>query len=222
MEVTGAINQGDLNLVDLSAADIEAGLLDDASVVLFLVNWQAPDDGQIILRTGNIGEIRRTAEGQYRTELRGLAQFLSQTIVRTYGTGCDADLGDARCGINIDSFMQNGTVTSVTSRRQFSASIGGSPAAEIGHFDGGRVTWSSGQNTGFSMEVKSDATGSPAEILLYLPMPLDIEVGDTFELRPGCDKSKATCIAKFANLVNFRGHGVFVPGQTEVLKVGGQ
>jgi uncharacterized phage protein (TIGR02218 family) len=77
MEVQGAINNGDLAIVDLSAADIEAGLFDDAAVTLFLVNWEAPDDGQIVLRTGNIGEISRTAEGNYKTELRGLAQRLS-------------------------------------------------------------------------------------------------------------------------------------------------
>ena len=48
----------------------------------------------------------------------------------------------------------------------------------------------------------------------------DIEVGDTFEIEAGCDKLKATCKDKFANLVNFRGHGVFTPGTTEILKVG--
>ena len=225
MEVTGAINQGDLSLIDLSAADIEAGLFDDASVVLFMVNWQAPDDGQIVPLTGNIGEIRRTAEGQYRTELRGLAQRLTQNIVRTYGSSCDAELGDTRCGIDIDALTITGTVTSVGSNRQFAASLAyGSPAvgAEAGYFNGGLVTWTSGQNDTFSMEVKQDALGSPGDILLYLPMPYDIEVGDTFTLRPGCDKSAAMCKGRFANLVNFRGHGAWVPGMGELAAFGGQ
>ena len=225
MEVTGAINQGDLSLIDLSAADIEAGLFDDASVVLFMVNWQAPDDGQIVLRTGNIGEIRRTAEGQYRTELRGLAQRLTQNIVRTYGSSCDAELGDTRCGVDIDALTITGTVTSVGSNRQFSASLAyGSPAvgAEAGDFNGGLVTWTSGQNDTFSMEVKQDTLGSPGDILLYLPMPYDIEVGDTFTMRPGCDKSAAMCKGRFANLVNFRGHGAWVPGMGELAAFGGQ
>jgi uncharacterized phage protein (TIGR02218 family) len=224
MEVTGAINQGDLSLIDLSAADIEAGLFDDASVVLFMVNWQAPDDGQIVLRTGNIGEIRRTAEGQYRTELRGLAQRLTQNIVRTYGSSCDAELGDTRCGIDITALTSTGTVTAVGSNRQFSASVAyGSPAlGEAGYFNGGLVTWTSGANDTFSMEVKQDAIGSPGDILLYLPMPYDIEVGDTFTIRPGCDKSAAMCKGRFANLVNFRGHGAWVPGMGELAAFGGQ
>lgn len=222
MEVTGALDT-DLQIIDLRAADIEAGLFDDASVVTFLVNWQAPDDGQAVLRTGNIGEIRRTAEGQYRTELRGLAQKLTQNIVRTYGSSCDAELGDSRCGIDIDALTITGTVTSVTSSRQFAAAINyGSPAPDVAYFNGGLVRWSSGENATFSMEVKQDTFGSPGEILLYLPMPYDIEVGDTFTIRPGCDKSAAMCKGRFGNLVNFRGHGAWVPGVGELMAFGGQ
>jgi uncharacterized phage protein (TIGR02218 family) len=218
--VEGAANAGDLSLVDLSAADIEAGLFDDASVVLFLVNWQTPDDGQIVLRTGSVGEIVRTAEGQYRTELRGLVQRLTQNIVRTYGSSCDAELGDTRCGVDIATLTETGTVTAVTSARQFAATISGTPAP--GDFNGGLVTFTSGDNDGFSMEVKSDAYGSPAELLLYLPMPADVEVGDTFTIRPGCDKSAAMCKGRFNNLANFRGHGAWVPGTGELMVFGGQ
>jgi uncharacterized phage protein (TIGR02218 family) len=223
LEVEGAIATGALALLDMSAADIEAGLFDDAEVTTFVVNYEAPNDGQIVMRTGTIGNITRTAEGQYKTELRGLTQALSQTIVRTYGTSCDADLFDSRCTVNRAAFTFNGTVTSVTNRRQFTATTDyGSPDAEAGYFSGGRVTWVTGQNTDYTMEVKDDSLDSPGDFLLFLPMPLDIEVGDTFTIEAACDKKKATCIAKFNNLVNFRGHGVFVPGMTEVLKIGGQ
>ena len=223
MEVSGAINNGDLQLVDLSAADIEAGLFDRASVIMFLVDWSAPDDGQIVLRTGTIGEITRTADGMYRTELRGLAQRLTQNIVRTYGSGCDAELGDSRCGVAVESLAATGTVTAVTSSRVFAASIAtGSPAREPGYFNGGLLTFTSGDNDGFSMEVKSDDYGSPGQLQLYLQMPRDVQVGDTFTVRPGCDKSAAMCKGRFANLINFRGHGAWVPGQGELAVFGGQ
>lgn len=166
LEVEGAVNSGDLNLVDLSAADIEAGLFDDVSVVLFLVNWQAPDDGQVVLRTGNIGAITRTAEGQYRTELRGLAQRLTQNFVRTYGPSCDAELGDVRCGVGLPALTITGAVTAVESNRAFSTSLAiESPMTDDDFFDGGLVRWTSGQNTGFRMELKRAAAaegGGPA------------------------------------------------------------
>jgi uncharacterized phage protein (TIGR02218 family) len=216
LEVTGAINPADLSIVDLSAADIEAGLFDDADVTLFLVNWEDPSE-QLVLRKGTIGSITRTSDGGYKTELRGLTQALSQTIVRTYSVTCDAELGDARCGVNMAAFTFAGTVDTVTDRRTFTATITGAPADAL--ITGGKVTWSTGDNAGYSMEVKSKAGTT---VNLFLPMPVDISVGDTFNVYAGCDKSKATCIATFSNLVNFRGHGVFVPGETEVLKIGGQ
>ena len=222
MEVEGALDTA-LQIVDLSASDIEAGLFDDSSVVLFMVNWQAPDDGQIRLRTGSIGEISRTAEGQYRTELRGLAQQLSQNTIRTYGSSCDAELGDSRCTVNVAALQITGTVTAVTSNRQFAASLAfGSPLPDADFFDGGLLTWTAGENDTFSMEVRQQAVGSPEEVLLYLPMPRDVAIGDTFTLRPSCDKSAAMCKGRFANLVNFRGHGAWVPGVGELMMFGGQ
>lgn len=222
LEVNGAVPQDPLLLMDLTAADIEAGLFDGASVKLFLVNWAVPGDGQIILRTGTLGNITRTAEGEYRTELRGLAQHLTQNIIRTYGTNCDAELGDARCGVNVASLALTGTVTAVTSNRRFTATLSSTPT-ELGYLDGGMLTWTTGNNDDFTMEVKRGAVGDVhGEITLFLPMHLDIEVGDTFSVQPGCDKAAATCKGKFNNIVNFRGHGFWVPGLGEMAAFGGQ
>ena len=227
LEVSGALPD-DLTLVDLTATDIEAGLLDDAEVRLFVVNWQSPDDGQIILRAGNIGNIRRTENGDYTAELRGLAQRLSQNVLRTYSAQCGADLGDTRCGVSLTPYTVACTVTAVTSRRRFDVTMGdsspiSSPLPAATYYNGGRVLFTSGNNNGYSMEVKRDAAGGTVgELELYMEMPADVEVGDTLELRPGCDKSLATCRDTFNNVVNFRGWGVLVPLQNEVLKPGGQ
>ena len=124
LEVRGALAEpeletGALQLLDLNAADIEAGLLDNAEVTTFLVNSTDPDLYQHVLRTGWLGNISRTAEGEYRTELRGLTQALSQGIVRTYGVGCDAELGDARCKVDMAPRTTTSEVITVTSRREF-------------------------------------------------------------------------------------------------------
>jgi cell wall-associated NlpC family hydrolase len=44
-----------------------------------------------------------------------------------------------------------------------------------------------------------------------------MQPGDAFTIRPGCDKSFATCRAKFANSINFRGFP-YVPGTDQVLR----
>ena len=51
---------------------------------------------------------------------------------------------------------------------------------------------------------------------LFLPALYPIQVGDAFTIRPGCDKTFATCQAKFDNAINFRGFP-HVPGNDQVL-----
>ena len=49
-------------------------------------------------------------------------------------------------------------------------------------------------------------------------MALAIAPGDTFTITAGCDKQFATCGAKFANAVNFRGFP-HMPGNDYILAV---
>jgi uncharacterized phage protein (TIGR02218 family) len=219
LEVQGSVLD-DITVVDLNAADIEAGLFDLAEVILFAVNWAAPSE-QVILRKGNIGAVERTAEGQYRTELRGLFQLYQQQILRTYGVMCDAELGDARCGVGLTGYTITGTVTAVTSRRRFDSLFAASPMPAAGEYTGGLLTFTTGPNAGYSREVKEDAVGSTVGDLEISEMfPVLPEIGDEFTLSAGCDKAYATCKDRFNNLLNFRGHGHFVPGQNELIKVG--
>lgn len=55
---------------------------------------------------------------------------------------------------------------------------------------------------------------------LQLPMPYDIEIADTYSVIAGCDKTFATCKAKFNNVVNFRGFP-HIPG-ADMLVSGGR
>jgi uncharacterized phage protein (TIGR02218 family) len=221
LEVVGALGSpatdtSSLFLLDVTAADIEAGLLDNAEAATFLVNADDPDLYQRVLRSGWIGNSTREAEGKYTTEMRGLTQALSQGIVRTYGVSCDAELGDARCKVDLTPFTVTDTVFAVSSRREFSLPPVPSPIPT--HLLRiGRVQWTSGLNTGYRMEIK-EKVGTL--ITLWLPMPADIEVGDTMILQAGCDKSLPMCLNDYDNVVNRRAHGVFVPGQSEILKVG--
>lgn len=95
---------------------------------------------------------------------------------------------------------------------------GGSVVAlgsDTGYFDYGLITFDTGANAGLSMEVKAYTTG---QIVLQLPMPHPVEVGDTYTLIAGCDKSMATCRDRFSNLVNFRGEP-YLPGLDKIVQV---
>ena len=130
-----------------------------------------------------------------------------------YGRRCDADLGDTRCGVNLASVTQAGTVAVVTDRGNFTTA--GLVGAD-GLFDGGLLTWTSGANAGRAMEVKRWTTAD-SRILLNLPMPSNVAAADGFSVYAGCDKNHTTCHTTFNNIVNFRGFP-HIPGRDQITR----
>ena len=55
-----------------------------------------------------LGEVTRE-DGAFRAEIRGLAAALDETRGRAFRPTCDADLGDSRCGIDLDDPDFRGT-----------------------------------------------------------------------------------------------------------------
>lgn len=199
LDVMGALSSASLDEVDLVA-----GLYDDADMEIWRVNW-ADVSQRVLLRKGNLGEVSR-GETAFTAEVRGLAHKLNQPTGRLYQFLCDADLGDARCGIDLASalYKGTGTVTNVANRRVFEAS--GLDAFTTDWFSRGKVAWSTGANAGRAMEVKVHAkSGGVTSIQLWQSMSKDIAVSDTFDITAGCDKQFDTCKAKFDNVNNFRG-----------------
>ena len=151
--------------------------------------------------------------GMFQVEFRSITHKLQQTVGRIYGPGCDATLGDSRCTVDISALGVSGTVTSVTSNQVFGDSGIANPNA---YFNYGVLTWTSGSNNGATMEVRNYTVGA---FTLFLAMPYDIEVSDTFTVTPGCDKTNTTCKDVFSNLVNFRGFPDVI-GQDQLLQIG--
>lgn len=190
----------------LSEVDLRAGKYDFAQVEIFQVNYADLTQGVLKLRRGWLGEV--ASHGHYfKAELRGLMQALQQTIGRVYGKRCDADLGDTRCTVSLPGITIASAVTSVASRQQFDGSA-------IPGRRGGLLTWTSGANSGFKMEVHSVNVNT---IVLVLPMGYDIAIGDAYSVYPGCDKLLSTCKTVFSNVVNFRGFPN-IPGPDKAMR----
>lgn len=199
LSVTNLEVIGPLNAVTVSEDDVTAGRWDGATVEVFEVNYKDLSMGSMLLSSGTLGNIN-TGQLEFQAEQRGIEQTLQQPVGRVYAPGCDATLGDARCGVNLPALQVAGTVTSTTSQRAFSASALGQVAD---YFGGGVVTWVTGLNAGLRMEVQTFATGA---FSLALNMPYAIAVGDTFTAVPGCRKRRTEdCKDKYSNVINFRG-----------------
>lgn len=219
LEVSGQISDGQV-FTGFTAADMEAGLFDNAPFQTFLCQWDNPGNWQKILRRGYLGEISRTAEGQFQCEWRGLFQLYQQAIGRTYGERCDVKrFGDSRCKIDADARAADGTVTAAFSRRRFNASLAmGSPVLN-GFFALGELTWLTGLNAGYMKQVKRDSVDDvQGRFDMWESFPFTIQAGDTFRVKPGCDRLYGTCRDVHDNTINFRGHGFWIPGIPSIIR----
>lgn len=204
LAATGSELHGALSDESISENDLVCGKYDAARVELFLVDWSNAEN-RMLQRSGDIGEIRREGAA-FAVEIRGLAQALDQERGRIFASSCDADLGDARCKIDLDTpeFRGSGTVASIEGAALFRTT--GLDEYEDDWFTRGRLVWNTGANQGVAVEVKAHRVEEGAvSLALWQTPPNPVASGDAFVVTAGCDKRFETCRAKFANSLNFRG-----------------
>jgi uncharacterized phage protein (TIGR02218 family) len=208
--------EGALTSERITETDIAAGLWDGAEVEVWRVNWSDPSQ-RVLLRRGAIGQIRR-GRVAFVAEMRSLAHVLGQTVGRVYQATCDAELGDARCRVDLDdpAFKGAGEVLEVLRDRAFRVS--GLPAFDAGLFALGALEWTSGASAGQRFEVAQHDVLEAAVTFTLIKAPVRaIASGDAVVVRAGCDKRLETCSGRFANAVNFRGFS-HIPGNDAVIR----
>jgi uncharacterized phage protein (TIGR02218 family) len=211
---TAGLQVGNLELTTLddgevfTTEDVLAGKWRNASFTLFRYNWESVSDGVETIIVGTLGEIQ-ILQSKLIVELRDLRQYLQHPVGSPSTKTCRWRLGDSRCGINLatspNTFTVTGTITSVTSKQVF---VDSSRTEADRWFEGGIITWTSGNNTGLSMPVKIfESLNSPnvKQITLFRSMIQTVQVGDGYSMTAGCDKTLETCISKFSNVLNFGG-----------------
>jgi uncharacterized phage protein (TIGR02218 family) len=208
-ELSGALAGETLNEPDLAA-----GRYDAATIEIWLVDWSEPAL-RVLLAKGTLGEVRRQGQA-FTAEVRGLSERLTQETGRLYTATCTADLGDSRCKIDLlnPAFRGVGAVISTDTASAFTAS--GLDGFQDGWFSAGTVTFTSGANSGLSVEVKNHRKGAAVRFVLWQAMPEPIADGATFVVTAGCDKRFQTCRGRFNNAVNFRGFP-HIPGNDFII-----
>jgi hypothetical protein len=96
----GASASGALDSEALAEADIVGGLYDGCTVACRRVDWSEP---ALFVRlwTGTISRLKREG-GAFVAEIEGPLAALDRVAGRTFGRLCDANLGDARCGVDAE------------------------------------------------------------------------------------------------------------------------
>ncbi len=205
MEITGPVS------LTITAAAILGGRFDDAAVRLFAVNRSDLTHGAAKILKGYV-TLAGLEGDAFKLTVNGESTRFSQTVGRTITAYCDADLGDARCGFALTA--DTVTVTAVTDERIFTTTNGAGRAND--YFNKGTVTFTSGALAGSRpVEVFDWSVGGL--VALWTGLPEAPQIGDTLDLRRGCDKTRPTCLGTFDNVINFRAFPD-VPGSDQVLR----
>ena len=195
LEASGALSSG-----KLSDTRLASGNFDHAQIEVWKVNWQDPTQ-RVLERKCHLGEVT-FGQGAFKAEVRGLAHLMNQKKGRLYHHGCDALLGDARCGVNIAAFTATATISAA---RESGFDVTGVSAFADDWFSRGTLRFLSVPNIGRQIDIKRHRSGSTIRIDLWMSPKFTVAVGEQVSLVAGCDKQLETCRSKFSNAVNFRG-----------------
>lgn len=206
--------RGVLSSSAITFDDLRAGRFREAEVNEYLVDWLYPWAGALQHARYWITETKFDGE-KWTAQVSGIPYWLRFAVGHVYSRNCDADLGDARCGVALGPLQETTTVTTVNDDR-IEVRASGLSSTSDDYWNDGTLTWISGPNINVESKVR-DYTNSTKTIRLYLRTPFPISATDSFVLSPGCDKTRATCIAKFSNVVNFRGEES-IPGTDKTIE----
>jgi uncharacterized phage protein (TIGR02218 family) len=132
---------------------------------------------------------------KFRVSARGDESAGRRLPTITVGHECPHILYDQQCQVDRSTFKVTTTAAMLNGREVTLASIGGKPDdwaqwGELLHVASGeRMTIQSQVGTAITIQV---------------PI-VDMQVGDAVEVYAGCDHNVSTCLAKFANQVNYGG-----------------
>ncbi len=191
--------EGVVSIAGISRDALASGVFDNARVLVFKCDFLNPVEDYEPVAAGFLGKTT-LEDDRYTIQGMSLIDALNQSVGRTYGPGCDATFGDARCGKDLTALDVTGSVTSVTSNRIVRDAA---RAEAADYFVAGTLEFTSGANLGTKpLEIKgyaADGTITTFEPFYFTPV-----IGDTYVMIPGCRKRLVDCGA-WSNVPNFRG-----------------
>ena len=187
--------------------DLAAGKFKEARIDEYTIDWLYPWVDPIHHQRFWLVETSWNGE-DWEGQVSSLPFWLRHNFGDVATRNCRAELGDTKCKVDLTLFQVSIEVSSViTPRQKFVAALA---STSDDYYAGGRILWLTGNQASLTSEVKAHVNAADS-LELYLRTPFAIQVGDQGLLVPGCDFTRATCVSKFNNIVNFRGYP-FMPG----------
>jgi uncharacterized phage protein (TIGR02218 family) len=191
---------GALSADAITAEDLRAGLYDGARIERWRVNWADPNQ-RLRGFAGRLGAV--TLRGvAFAAEVMGPEQALNRVTGRAYLRTCDADLGDARCGVDLDRPDRSGR-GAVAAAAGAAVVLSGLDAISAGALAHGVLRWE-GAPPLRPARIRADVATPQGRRLSLDAAPEGDVTGRTVAVEVGCDRTLGAC-ARFANVANFRG-----------------
>ena len=224
MDVDNLTIEGVLSSDSITEDDLRAGRWDYAEFRLFQLNWSDLSMGEKKDRKGTLGQVVLGRQ-MFTAELLGMMQAYTTSIGEITSPGCRANLGDARCQVDLQFGGSPSVGSPPTTAFTVTGTVDAAPnfytltdAARVepdGYFNNGVITFLDGQLEGLAFEVKTYTIGSWT---VFVPLPYDA-AGRAYTMHAGCDKRFDTCRDRFNNTVNFRGEN-WLRGPDALVQVG--
>jgi uncharacterized phage protein (TIGR02218 family) len=185
------------------------GEFDGADVRLETVYMPTVGDvsaGSEIKFVGRVSTIDEITESSVTVTCKDLSELFNQNVpLHVLQPACYHTLFDVGCGLTRATFEINTTATGASTVNQIVTAALGQAS---GYFDLGVLQFTSGVLNTLKFPIRQYI--NPGTFFPNAPLPAAPANGDGIRLIPGCDKTLATCIAKFANKANYGGQD-FVP-----------
>jgi hypothetical protein len=170
-----------------------AGPFDGAAVMVYTAYWAVNEKpnaarGVEVKFVGQILNFNRAGRSVVEFVVGDLLYLLNlKTPPNVIQAGCRHVLYGPNCGASQASFTVSNSVAagSTTNTINLTTAVAASVYAQ------GFITFTSGQNKGLSMAIKSQP--STTQITLAGKTPLTLTLGDTFTMSQGCNKTQARC-----------------------------
>lgn len=161
--------------------------------------------GDVWIFSGRVSEVS-TSRFEAQITINSDLELLNiQMPKNLYQPSCIHAVYDSGCAAS-KSYVSAMALSDSTNRI-----INAQISQEAGWFNEGIIEFLSGANAGVTRTIKTHTTN---RIEVTLTLPNIVQVGDTFRLLAGCDRTMATCKAKFNNLLNYRGYPYLPQNET--------
>lgn len=192
---------------------LRGGLFDGAYCSLWRCFMSPPGTvvGTVAWFYGRVGDVD-IGRTKNTIRVKSLLDLLTvQMPRRLFQAGCTHAFGDTMCGFDRSTMAEDIVCTSGTTQSQIHY-IGSAPDP-LTLFDQGTLIGTSGGNTGYKRTINQLVDG-----VAYLlePWIFPVEIGDEFQMLPGCDHTYDTCEGVFANQLRYGGFRHIPPPENAV------